>query len=257
MVLLLVVFWFACMVCGWFIFYSTIESSESSSSVSSGDGGVIVVPPTLPSQGEGMRGENRVTAAAGVAIKTNEQENLIPKQEEPLHHSLHEPVPLVPHPPVVSHVEKPLPDLKDLIQPNVEVKQPQQPPQPLRRTAEMWRMSVGEQRRYLQNLHQHEEEPSLRSANEFIQYAQQSFTLPPENLPVNDPVNAIWPYPATQTTYDPQVGFGSPGQSKVPYHIAGKDVKLPYGYPEESIFILTASYRDPEVASTIARAYAR
>ena len=39
--------------------------------------------------------------------------------------------------------------------------------------------------------------------------------------------------------------------------MAGKDVRLPYGYPDESIFILTASYRDPEAASTIARAYAR
>lgn len=49
----------------------------------------------------------------------------------------------------------------------------------------------------------------------------------------------------------------SPGDKDIRYHIAGKDVWLPFGYPSESIFILTASYRDPEAASTIARAYAR
>ena len=42
----------------------------------------------------------------------------------------------------------------------------------------------------------------------------------------------------------------SPKDTDIPYHIAGKDVKLPYGFPEESIFILTASYRYISVVST-------
>ena len=43
----------------------------------------------------------------------------------------------------------------------------------------------------------------------------------------------------------------------IKYQIAGKHVTVPYGYPEETIFVLTASYKDPEGASTIARLYAR
>ena len=41
------------------------------------------------------------------------------------------------------------------------------------------------------------------------------------------------------------------------YDVAGRRVTTPYGEPESTIFIVTASYRDPEVASTIARAFAR
>jgi hypothetical protein len=229
------------MVCGWFIFYSTIESSTSFDAASAAEGG-------------GIRGGGSIAAAT-----THEEEiPVIKMHEEPVFHPLQDPVPLIPRSPVEQdNLEKPLPNLNDLAKSKIEPQQPPHVPQPLLKTGEMWKLSVAEQRRYLQNLHQQEVEPSLKSANEFIQYAQQSFTLSPEDLPANDPVNTIWPYPSSRTTYDPQVGFGSPGQSKISYHIAGKDVKLPYGYPEESIFILTASYRDPEVASTIARAYAR
>ena len=41
------------------------------------------------------------------------------------------------------------------------------------------------------------------------------------------------------------------------YQIAGMKRDLPYGEPASTIFIVTASYRDPEVASTIARAFIR
>ena len=41
------------------------------------------------------------------------------------------------------------------------------------------------------------------------------------------------------------------------YEVAGKSRDLPPGAPSETIFIITASYRDPEVAPTIARAFAR
>ena len=41
------------------------------------------------------------------------------------------------------------------------------------------------------------------------------------------------------------------------YEIAGMKRDLPYGEPASTIFIVTASYRDPEVASTIARAFMR
>jgi hypothetical protein len=236
MILVFIVFWFVCMICGWFIFYSTIESSDSG-------GGSVVTDLTTGGTGEEVRG-------GMIAIIKGEESTASAKQEEPVHHPIHDPVPLIPQ----EEKKIPLPNLKDLPNAKVEPQQLQQPP-PLLKTGAMWKMSVAEQRRYLQSLHDHEVEPSLKSANEFIEYAQQSLTMSPENLPANDPINAIWPHPST--TYDPQVGFGSPGQSRISYHIAGKDVKLPYGYPEESIFILTASYRDPEVASTIARAYAR
>lgn len=47
------------------------------------------------------------------------------------------------------------------------------------------------------------------------------------------------------------------GDSTRTYEIAGAKRDLPDGEPDSTIFIVTASYRDPEVASTIARAFIR
>lgn len=107
------------------------------------------------------------------------------------------------------------------------------------------------QRQYLQDLHKNLPEPSLTSANAFIDYARSAEEeFQRGSLPPTDP-QSVWSYPP------PQAIAGRPGDLRVKYRIAGKDVQVPYGYPEESIFILTASYRDPEVASTVARAFAR
>ena len=110
---------------------------------------------------------------------------------------------------------------------------------------DMWTMSVKEQRQYLQDLRANDPDPSTKAADEFISYARESAALP---VPPS-----MWDVPPDQGN---RVANSKPGQD-VKYKIAGKTVDLPYGFPEESIFILTASYRDPEAASTIARAYAR
>lgn len=106
----------------------------------------------------------------------------------------------------------------------------------------IWQLNAQEQREALQNLHDLEP-PSDKAANEFIQSAKQSVI---EGVKPGDP--PIWENPGS--------GEGKPGDM-VNYKIAGVNVKIPYGYPEETIFILTASYKDPEVASTMARAFAR
>jgi hypothetical protein len=128
--------------------------------------------------------------------------------------------------------------------------QPKLKPFKILSTEDMWKLSVSEQREYLHSLHANETEPSTKAADEFIAYAKASLLTKPLSNPAN-----IWNYPSL--TYSESVGYGSPGAERVKYHIAGQDTEIPYGYPEESIFILTASYRDPEAASTIARAYAR
>lgn len=113
------------------------------------------------------------------------------------------------------------------------------------KTKDMWSKSVTEQRQYLQELYRDEPEPTDKAANEFISYAFEAA--------LNPPPSSLWDVPKDVLT---GIQNSRPGDT-VKYRIAGKTVSLPYGYPDESIFILTASYRDPEAASTLARAFAR
>eukprot|EP01041_Mallomonas_annulata_P012386 gene12386-26053_t len=116
----------------------------------------------------------------------------------------------------------------------------------LLKNIDIWKMPAKEQRRYLQDINKDLIPPSNKSALSFISYAKQS--LLNINNPNNDINPPIWEHPGN--------GEGKQGDM-LKYKIAGKEVEVPYGWPEESIFVLTASYRDPEVASTIARAFAR
>lgn len=107
---------------------------------------------------------------------------------------------------------------------------------------DIWEMNAIEQRAALQSMH-NLVPPSDKAAVEFIAEAKKAII---DGVRPGDP--PIWPYPGD--------GYGFPGE-KIAYKIAGKHVTVPYGYPKETIFVLTASYKDPEVASTIARLYAR
>ena len=121
-------------------------------------------------------------------------------------------------------------------------------PPPLLKGKDMWKMSLKDQRQYLQDIHCNETDPSPLPAEKFIAQAEASLQ---DTTAINTP--SIWDVPLAMQE---KIANSKPGDT-VQYRIAGKDVQLPYGYPEESIFVLTASYRDPEVAYTIARAYAR
>jgi hypothetical protein len=125
------------------------------------------------------------------------------------------------------------------------IRKPKPLPKAKFKLKDMWPMSVADQRQYLQDLRIDDPEPTDKAANEFIAYATAAADTP---VPPS-----IWDIPADQAS---RVANSKPGDT-VQYKIAGKTVQLPYGFPEDSIFILTASYRDPEAASTIARAYAR
>lgn len=125
------------------------------------------------------------------------------------------------------------------------IRKPKPLPKEKLKLKDMWPMSVVDQRQYLQDLRIDDPEPTDKAANIFIDYATASAETP---VPPS-----IWDVPADQSS---RIANSKPGDT-VQYKIAGKTVNLPYGFPEESIFILTASYRDPEAASTIARAYAR
>jgi hypothetical protein len=121
-------------------------------------------------------------------------------------------------------------------------------PPPILKGKDMWGMKVQEQRQYLQDIHCMETDPSPAPADRYKAEVQEAMATPQaERNP------SLWDVPEDMQN---QIKNSKPGDS-VKYRIAGKDVTLPYGYPEESIFVLTASYRDPEVAFTIARAYAR
>lgn len=123
---------------------------------------------------------------------------------------------------------------------------------PIMKTNQMWKMNMKEMRQYLQGLYNDQPEPGTKSADEFIEYARDSIEKSKDpNFPKKDP-KGLWEYPPPEVT-----NIGSPGDTRIRYTIAGKGVNLPYGYPEETIFILTVSYRDIEVAPTIARAFAR
>lgn len=121
-------------------------------------------------------------------------------------------------------------------------------PPPILKGKDMWQMKVHEQRQYLQDIHCNETNPSTAPAERFMAQVKKAL-----ETPVDERTPSIWDVPLYMQE---QIRTSKPGDI-VKYHIAGKDVSLPYGYPEESIFVLTASYRDPEVAYTIARAYAR
>eukprot|EP00602_Paraphysomonas_sp_CaronLab_P010873 CAMPEP_0185029734 /NCGR_PEP_ID=MMETSP1103-20130426/16211_1 /TAXON_ID=36769 /ORGANISM="Paraphysomonas bandaiensis, Strain Caron Lab Isolate" /LENGTH=623 /DNA_ID=CAMNT_0027564583 /DNA_START=155 /DNA_END=2026 /DNA_ORIENTATION=+ len=129
----------------------------------------------------------------------------------------------------------------------------------LKRTGQMWKMNITAQREYLQRIHENDPEPGLKSAQDFISYAQEALNNgqdPDITASADVPSSrreSFWATPAEYISAIEQAKVGN----TVKYRIAGEDTSLPYGYPEESIFILTASYRDPEAASTIARAYAR
>jgi hypothetical protein len=125
------------------------------------------------------------------------------------------------------------------------IRKPKPLPAEKKKLKDMWPMSVADQRQYLQDLRVDDPEPTDKAANEFIAYATEALKSPAPP--------SMWDIPPGQAE---RVANSKPGDS-VDYHIAGKTVSLPYGFPEESIFILTASYRDPEAASTIARAFAR
>lgn len=121
-------------------------------------------------------------------------------------------------------------------------------PPPILKGKDMWGMKVQEQRQYLQDIHCTETDPSSAPADRYKAQVREAMATP-----MSERSPSIWDVPEDMQN---QIKISKPGDS-VKYHIAGKDVTLPYGYPEESIFVLTASYRDPEVAYTIARAYAR
>jgi hypothetical protein len=125
------------------------------------------------------------------------------------------------------------------------IRKPNPLPKEKLKLKDMWPMSVTDQRQYLQDLRIDDPEPTDKAANEFIAYAAAAAETP---VPPS-----IWDVPDDQAS---RVANSKPGDT-VQYKIAGKTVNIPYGFPEESIFILTASYRDPEAAATIARAYAR
>ena len=102
----------------------------------------------------------------------------------------------------------------------------------------VWKMTAIEQRIALQNMYELTP-PSDKAANAFIEYAKKSES------------NSIPNWESIRIGAE-----GKPGDM-VDYTIANKKVNIPYGYPEETIFILTASYKDKESASTMARAFAR
>jgi len=93
-------------------------------------------------------------------------------------------------------------------------------------------MTAQEQRKYLSAMHTGPG-PSEAGALKFIDYAAAHHVPVPPRKPRQE--GADW-------LYD---------------DIAGQQTKTAWGSPADSIFIVTASYRDPEVASTLARAFAR
>jgi hypothetical protein len=235
LVFALILCWFLIMVMGWFYLLPHEQPSQAATDL---------VQQTIDEKNEPLSVLDLPLNSEPNIEKIVKINNEIPPERELIANTIPLPLPHLPLPPLVVPIKIPP-------SPSPE----QQVIKPKLRTADMWKMSVQEQRQYLQSLHDHEPEPGLQSSIDFISYAKESFKEENRNnLSKEDPVNRIWPQIGTDKT---RTDFALPGHQRVPYHIAGKDVKLPYGYPEETIFILTASYRDPEVASTIARAYAR
>ena len=101
-----------------------------------------------------------------------------------------------------------------------------------------WALDAKNQRWRLQAMHPGEN-PSAAPADAWISKAEEA----------RKSINGKPPLPRAEPPVN-QDGTRT-------YEIAGMKRDLPYGEPHSKIFIVTASYRDPEVASTIARAFMR